>query len=74
MSEVKEEKRYRVKMKGIYKLSCYLTYHIGTYEWMFDSYRNTAYVRSHHTRQQLEQAGYGEVFDSPLFEVEEVKK
>lgn len=27
-----------------------------------------------HTRKELEEAGFGEVFDSPLFEVEEVEE
>lgn len=30
-------------------------------------------LRKHHTRKELEEAGFGEVFNSPLFEVEEVE-
>lgn len=30
-------------------------------------------MRAHHTRKELEDAGFGEVFNSPLFEVEEVE-
>ncbi|RSJ46651.1 DUF1642 domain-containing protein [Streptococcus gordonii] len=31
-------------------------------------------LRKHHTRKELEEAGFGEVFNSPLFEVEEVEE
>ena len=71
--EVEEEKRYRVKFKGLNKLFCFLTFQIGTNGWIFDSYRNTEYVRTHHTRKQLEEAGFGWVFDCPGVEIEEVE-
>ena len=69
--EVEKEKRYRVKFKGLNKLFCFLTFQIGTNGWIFDSYRNTEYVRTHHTRKQLEEAGFGWVFDCPGVEIEE---
>lgn len=31
------------------------------------------HARLYHTRKELEEAGFGEVFDSQLFEVEEVE-
>jgi hypothetical protein len=71
--EVEKEKRYRVKFKGLNKLFCFLTFQIGTNGWIFDSYRNTEYVRTHHTRKQLEEAGFGWVFDCPGVEIEEVE-
>lgn len=44
--------------------------------WFFGSlfiYNNDVDTRTYHTLKQLEQAGFGEVFYSPLFEVEEVE-
>lgn len=70
---VEEEKRYLVKMKGINKLFCFLSFQFETNSWIFDSYRNTEYVRTHHTRKELEEAGFGWVFDCPRMEVEEVE-
>ena len=70
---VEKEKRYTVKMEGIDKLFCFLPFQSGTNAWILDGYRNTEYVRTHHTRKELEEAGFGEVFNSPLFEVKEVE-
>lgn len=39
---------------------------------MFDC-NNTLAYRTKHTRKELEEAGFSEVFDSPLFEVEEAE-
>lgn len=72
--EVEEEKRYRVKMRGVNKLFCFLSFHPGTNGWVFDSYRNTEYVRTHHTRKEIEAAGFGWVFDCEGIEIEEVEE
>ena len=69
--EVEEEKRYLVKLKGIEKEKCYLNYNFGRV-WLFYNQENFYGYRAHHTRKELEEAGFGEVFNSPLFEVEEV--
>mgnify|MGYP001687235110 CR=1 FL=1 len=72
--EVEKEKRYRVKMRGVNKLFCFLSFQVGTNGWIFDGYRNTEYVRTHHTRKQLEKANFGWVFDCPGVEVQEVEE
>lgn len=72
--EVEKEKRYIVKVKGIAERYCYLNYSFLSEGWFFDDAHNNSNMRAHHTRKELEEAGFGEVFDSPLFEVEEVEE
>lgn len=72
--EVEKEKRYIVKMKGIAERYCYLNYSFLSEGWFFDDEHNNSNMRAHHTRKELEEAGFGEVFTSPLFEVEEVEE
>ena len=72
--EVEKEKRYRVKMKDLETDFNFLNYCNGEDHWIFSSKDNTIDFRSLHTRKELEEAGFGEVFDSQLFEVEEVEE
>lgn len=67
-----EEARYLVKMKNLNAVFCYLAYHIHDKYWSLAS-NGTDQVAVLHTRKELEKAGFGEVFTSSLFEVEEVK-
>nr|DAX81773.1 MAG TPA: Protein of unknown function (DUF1642) [Caudoviricetes sp.] len=70
--EVEKEKRYRVRFKGLDKDLEYLNFKNG-HVWVFsDNIENEEY-RTAHTRKELEEAGFGEVFNSTLFEVEEVE-
>lgn len=74
---VEKEKRYKVKMKGIEEDNSHLKYNKNLEHWYFGSlfiYNNDVDTRTYHTRKELEEAGFGEVFDSPLFEVEEVEE
>ena len=71
---IEKEKRYLVKMKGVSENSNYLNYDSIDDGWYFTDDENGPAVRTHHTRKQLEEAGFGEVFNSPLFEVEEVEE
>ena len=71
--EVEKEKRYLVKLKGIEKEKCYLNYNFGGV-WLFYNQENFYGYRAHHTRKEIEDAGFGEVFNSPLFEVVEVEE
>lgn len=71
--EVEEEKRYTVKMKGLEEHCDCLNYVIRRKDWYFSNSPNQQHARTHHTRKELEEAGFGEVFNSPLFEVEEVE-
>lgn len=69
---VEKEKRYRVKLKGINSESEYLYYGNGSRTWRFREKNESGYFRKNHTRKELEDAGFGEVFNSKMFEVEEV--
>lgn len=69
--EVEKEKRYRVKLKNA-DISYSLLKCNTEGEWWFGVDFNED---SHaHTRKQLEEAGFGEVFNSQLFEVKEVEQ
>lgn len=68
---IEKEKRYLVKMKNLRALFCYLAYIPDEGYWTLMASGGESIVIKH-TRKQLEEAGFGEVFDSPLFEVEEV--
>ena len=69
---LEKEKRYLVKIKGIDSKSCYLK-RVGN-KWIISTSGECRYmyIRTAHTQKELEKAGFGEVFNSPLFEVEEV--
>ena len=74
--EVEKEKRYLVKMKGIEDDNSYLKYNKNLEHWYFGSlfiYVNDVDTRTYHTRKELEESGFGEAFNSSLFEVEEVE-
>lgn len=71
---VEEEKRYRVKLKGINSESEYLYYGNGSCTWRFREKNESGYFRKNHTRKELKDAGFGEVFNSQMFEVEEVEE
>ena len=70
---VEEEKRYLVKVKGIDTNFNFLNRHRNENYWIFSSKDKNTLYQTHHTRKQLEDAGFGEVFNSTLFEVEEVE-
>jgi len=71
--EVEKEKRYLVKLKGIFKGCEYLNFKFGRV-WTFSNEEENEEYRTCHTRTELEKAGFGEVFNSSLFEIEEVEK
>lgn len=71
--EVEEEKRYLVRMKSIREDHETLNCDKISNKWNFSSEKETTLFRTKHTRKELEEAGFGEVFDSSLFEVEEVE-
>lgn len=68
----KEEKRYLVKIKGLLQERCYLNYNPGGV-WLIYNQDNFDGYRAHHTRKELEDAGFGWVFDCDGVEVQEVK-
>ena len=71
--EVEKEMRYLVKMKGFEEEYNFLNYFINTKLWIIQSNANNSNYRTHHTRKELEQAGFGWVFDCEGIEIEEVK-
>lgn len=66
---VEKEKRYFVRIKHA-GISNSLLKRTPKGEWWFGI--NFDDESQAHTRKELEEAGFGEVFDSPLFEVEEI--
>ena len=71
---VEKEKRYLVKMNGVKDIMGFLNFGGITKLWFMGDEKNLYGCRTHHTRKELEDAGFGEVFNSPLFEVEEVER
>ena len=71
--EVKEEKRYLVRLKGIAERYCYLNYSFLSEGWFFDDEHTNTNTRAKHTRKELENAGFGWVFNCPGVEIEEVE-
>nr|DAI38835.1 MAG TPA: Protein of unknown function (DUF1642) [Caudoviricetes sp.] len=69
--EVEKEKRYTVKIKGELEENL-LVYGLGVKKYFFTRFYDSS-KKGKHTRKELEEAVFGEVFDSPLFEVEEVE-
>ena len=70
--EVEKEKRYLVKIIGITNYNSYLNYHKRENKWTIESRVETDAIRTKHTRKELEEAGFGWVFDCDGIEVEEV--
>ena len=72
--EVEEEKRYYIRLKIDDKNYNYLNYIKHLSAWCLAGIKKDKKFRTEHTRKQLEDAGFGEVFNSTLFEVEEVEE
>lgn len=72
--EVEKEKRYRVKMKGVNDSYCVLTHYEDGNRWIMGTITNNYISCKLHTREQLEAAGFGWVFDCPGIEIEEVEE
>lgn len=71
--EVEKEPRYTVRLKGLTSKRSYLNYLIEDDRWYLNDEVSSVAARTHHTRKELEQGGFGEVFDNPMFEVTEVE-
>lgn len=71
---VEIEKRYLVKMKGLENDETYLKFQSESKYWYMGIKEEYQHAKAKHTRKELEEAGFGEVFNSPLFEVEEVEE
>lgn len=71
--EVEKGKRYLVKMKNIHSYSSMLKRDDITREYFFGNELQMCASSSTYTRKELEEAGFGWVFDCPGMEVEEVE-
>ncbi len=71
---IEKEKRYTVKMKGLDKEFTMFKLDKIRGSWYFGNDTEYSYTKTTHTRKELEEAGFGWVFDCPGIEVEEVKE
>ena len=71
--EVEKEKRYLVKLKGLCRNHETLNREKHSNKWLFSDQEENSLYDTKHTRKELEDAGFGEVFNSPVFEVVEVE-
>ena len=69
---VEKEKRYLVKLKGVFKGYEYLNFKFGRV-WTFSNEEENEEYRTCHTKKELEEAGFGWVFDCEGIEVQEVE-
>lgn len=70
---VEKEKLYQVRLKKIAERMGYLNRLKGTSEFMISYPEENNLYATKFTRKELEDAGFSEVFNSPLFEVVEVE-
>lgn len=70
--EVDEEPKYTVKVKGISENN-FLIHDKENECWLFEDNNNENSICTHHTRKELEEAGFGWVFDCPGVQIEEVE-
>lgn len=70
--EVEKEPKYTVKIKGVYHGDLGYAINFEGYSF-YCKERSLNGIRFTHTRKELEEAGYGWVFDCPAIEIEEVE-
>ena len=71
--EVEKEKRYTIRFKNIRKETRYLKYDRVVENWYFGVEQCSKETKISHTRKELEEAGFGWVFDCSGIEIEEVE-
>lgn len=72
--EVEEKKRYYVRFKGMESGDFnYLNFIKFQHAWVLSSIKLDKKFRTEHTKKQLEEAGFGWVFDCEGIEIEEVE-
>ena len=69
---VEKEPRYTVRIKGLSEINRYLNKECDK-EFLFADSGESEDYQTKFTRKELEEAGFGEVFDNPMFEVTEVE-
>lgn len=70
--EVEKEKKFFVKIKCLSEEYKYLNYFKSCREWLFSEKEETKEYRTAHTRKELEEAGFGWVFNCEGIDIEEV--
>ncbi|WP_373113340.1 DUF1642 domain-containing protein [Streptococcus mitis] len=70
---IEKNKRYIVKIIGITDYNSYLNYRKAEKAWTIESKMEIDAIRTNHTYEELEQAGFGWVFDCEGIEIEEVE-
>lgn len=70
--EIESSKKYLVRIKNVIEEKSYLSYDEYFGGWFFTSKYTHQRYRAKHTKGELKRAGFGGVFDNPMFEVEEV--
>lgn len=71
--EVEQEKRYSVKVKGVSGYGRYLNKVLSTGEYFFASDSELGIYKTKHTKEELENSGFGWVFDCEGIEIKEVE-
>lgn len=71
--EVEKEKRYLVRVKGICGKHETLNREKHSNKWLFSDREENSLYGTHHTRKELEEAGFGWIFSCKGIEVEEVE-
>lgn len=69
---VEGEPRYMVRLKGVNEINCYLNKEDGE-EFLFSTKEETEDYKTRFTRKELEEAGFGWVFDCEGIEIDEVE-
>ena len=72
--KIKKDKKYKVKFNNVVKDSSFLKYDCVVGKWYFGFNQESITARLYHTLKELEDAGFGEVFNSKMFEVKEVEE
>lgn len=70
---IEKEKRFLVKIIGIKDYNSYLNYRKEENSWTVESKMEVDTIRTSHTHKELEEAGFGWVFDCPGIEIKEVE-
>lgn len=70
--EVEKEKRYTVRIKGVNGYCEYLNKNLDNQSWFIASKIKTEKYKTQHTRKELEESGFGWIFDCQGVEVKEV--
>lgn len=72
--EVEEEKRYLVRFKGLNRRYIILKYDKYDKTWFLGGELEFDFYKKYHTRQELEEDGFGWVFNCPGIELEEIEE